>query len=88
MTLGGHQGHPTATQNQQEKPFVLWRRLSLTLDMTKLSWNDICAFPPKVISFSLLLGYLESREGNGNLLQCSCLENPMDRPWGHRVGHD
>ena len=33
-------------------------------------------------------------EGNGNLLQYSCLENPMDRgawwdsPWGHRVGHD
>ena len=35
-------------------------------------------------------------EGNGNLLQYSCLGNPMDRgawpdycPWGHkRVGHD
>ena len=35
-------------------------------------------------------------EGNGNPLQCSCLENPMDRerslaaysPWGHRLGHD
>ena len=34
-------------------------------------------------------------EGNGNLLQCSCLENPRDRgAWGaavygsHRVGHD
>ena len=34
-------------------------------------------------------------EGNGNPLQDSCLENPMDRgrslagysPWGHRVGH-
>ena len=35
--------------------------------------------------------------GNGNPLQCSCLENLMDRgtrwvtahPWGHkRVGHD
>ena len=32
--------------------------------------------------------------GNGNLLQYSCLENPMDRslvgysPWGHRVRHD
>ena len=29
--------------------------------------------------------------GNGNLLQYSCLENPMDilgcSPWGHRVGH-
>ena len=29
-------------------------------------------------------------EGNGNPLQCSCLENPMDRgawwasPWGHK----
>ena len=29
-------------------------------------------------------------EGNGNLLQCSCLENPMDRgawrasPWGRK----
>jgi len=35
-------------------------------------------------------------EGNGNPLQYSCLENPMDRgawwatysPWGFRVGHD
>ena len=35
-------------------------------------------------------------EGNGNLLQYSCLGNPMDKrnlagysPWGHkRVGHD
>ena len=34
-------------------------------------------------------------EGNGNLLQCSCLENPMDRgAWratihgSQRVGHD
>ena len=32
-------------------------------------------------------------EGNGNLLQYSCLENPMDRslagynPWGHRQWH-
>ena len=30
---------------------------------------------------------------HGKLLQCSCLENPMDRgawqsPWGHRVRHD
>ena len=36
-----------------------------------------------------------TREGNGNPLQCSCLENPRDRgPGGlpsmgsHRVGHD
>ena len=34
-------------------------------------------------------------EGNGNTLQCSCLENPRDREPGgllsmgsHRVGHD
>ena len=28
-------------------------------------------------------------EGNGNSLQYSCLENPMDSSWGHkRVGHD
>ena len=39
-------------------------------------------------------------EGNGNVLQCSCLENPKDRGGGggvpggllsmgsHRVGHD
>ena len=32
--------------------------------------------------------------GNGNPLQYSCLENPMDRglvgysPWGHRVRHE
>ena len=31
-----------------------------------------------------------SGEGNGNLLQYSCLENSMDRGacWGHRVRHD
>ena len=23
-----------------------------------------------------------SAEGSGNSLQCSCLENPMDKPWG------
>ena len=23
-------------------------------------------------------------EGNGNPIQYSCLENPMDRPWGHK----
>ena len=23
-------------------------------------------------------------EGNGNSLQYACLENSMDRPWGHR----
>ena len=30
------------------------------------------------------------REGNGNPLQCSCLENPGRRPsmGSHRVGHD
>ena len=33
-------------------------------------------------------------EGNGNILQYSCLENPMDRglegysPWSQRVGHE
>ena len=29
-------------------------------------------------------------EGNGNLLQCSCLENSRDGGawWAHRVGHD
>ena len=28
-------------------------------------------------------------EGNGNPLQCSCLENPRDEgAWWHRVGHD
>ena len=28
-------------------------------------------------------------EGNGNLLQYSCLRNPMDRgAWWARVGHD
>ena len=27
-------------------------------------------------------------EGNGNPLQCSCLENPLDRRAWHRVGHD
>ena len=38
---------------------------------------------------------LSPREGNGNPLQCSCLENPMDRgAWQAtvcevtRVGHD
>ena len=38
---------------------------------------------------------LSSGEGNGDPLQCSCLENPMDRgAWGlqsmelQRVGHD
>ena len=30
------------------------------------------------------------REGNGNPLQCSCLENPVRRPsmGSNRVGHD
>ena len=27
------------------------------------------------------LGSGKSPEGNGNSLQCSCLENPMDCPW-------
>ena len=27
------------------------------------------------------------REGNGNLLQYSCLENSMDRPWGHKKSY-
>ena len=28
-------------------------------------------------------------EGNGSLLQYSCLENPMDGgAWSHRVGHN
>ena len=42
------------------------------------------------------MGYLSCiGEGNGNPLQCSCLENPRDRESGglpsmglHRVGHD
>ena len=25
-----------------------------------------------------------SREGSGNPLQCSCLENSIDNPWGHK----
>ena len=27
-------------------------------------------------------------EGNCNPIQYSCLENPMDSPWGRRVRHD
>ena len=27
-------------------------------------------------------------EGNGNPLQYSCLEDPMDRAWWDTVGHD
>ena len=45
--------------------------------------------------FSILLGIYVIGEGNGNPLQCSCLENPRDgEPGGlpsmglHRVGHD
>ena len=44
-------------------------------------------------NFDLSLSYIG--EGNGNPLQCSCLENPRDgEPGGlpslglHRVGHD
>jgi len=40
-------------------------------------------------------GYMYTGEGNGNPLQCSCLENPRDGgAWwlpsmgSHRVGHD
>ena len=38
--------------------------------------------------FRLSLGNMLSREDapgeNSNPLQYSCLENPMDRPWGHK----
>ena len=39
--------------------------------------------------FRLSLGNMPSREdppgeGNGNPLQYSCLENPMDKPWGRK----
>ena len=44
------------------------------------------------LHFDFSLAYIG--EGNGNPLQCSCLENPRDREsWlpslgSHRVGHD
>ena len=48
-----------------------------------------------ILVFSVLLGTLFFREGNGNPLQYSCLENPwMEEPGGLqsmgllRVGHD
>ena len=44
--------------------------------------------------FAFFLASLKFREGNGNPLQYSCLENPMDGESGglpsmgsHRVGH-
>ena len=33
-----------------------------------------CRFQPSLVMYTLLLG-----EGNGNLLQYACLENPMER---------
>ena len=43
---------------------------------------------PLLAFFRLSLGNMPSREDapgeNSNPLQYSCLENPMDRPWGHK----
>ena len=45
--------------------------------------------------FTFFLSIVPFAEGNANPLQCSCLENPMDRGawwgcglWGCRVGHN
>ena len=55
--------------------------------MGSLSWTRLSDF---TFTFHSCVG-----EGNGNPLQCSCLENPRDgEPGGlpsmgsHRVGHD
>ena len=65
-----------------EKPKVLWPLFPGGLDGKKFACNsgDLGSIPGLGSS---------PREGNGNSLQYSCLENPMDRgPWRaivHRV---
>ena len=41
--------------------------------------------PPVVSDFTSLTSYIITGEGNGNPLQYSCLENPMDRGAWHAV---
>ena len=71
-----------------------YRKQPLILQLQKsgntrnsLSFSDFCDLGPVLVS---ALGFhaLDSGEGNGNPLQCSCLENPRDgslvgcRLWG------
>ena len=66
----------------------------------KISWTEVPgrlqslgsqSFRNQLSDLTSLTSYFITGEGNGNPLQYSCLENPMDRgawavhgPWGHR----
>ena len=56
----------------------VWGRMITCMCMAE----SLCCSPKTIIT--LLIGYtliiaILPGEGNGNPLQCSCLENPMDR---------
>ena len=52
----------------------LWKKVSLITQMVKI----LAAMQETQVQS------LGQEEGNGNPLQYSWLENPMDRPWGHK----
>ena len=78
--------------------FVRVYRLWCLLPFQSKEWTNLkqCSLTGHLCSnhpdsspglFRLSLGNMPSREdapgeGNGNPLQYSCLENPMDKPWG------
>ena len=66
---------------------------SLTTSPSPFKDNGLPFWVPERLHFHFSLSCI--REGNGNPLQCSCLENPRDGDPGwllsmgsHRVGHD
>ena len=70
-----HLHHP------KEKPHINWQSLSIPLEDTNLLFLCliICLYwAVHVTKLYDMLG-ISPGEGNGNLLQYTCLENPMDR---------
>ena len=68
--------------------FALWRRkwqpTPVLLPGKFHGWRSLVGYSPwghkesDTTNFILFLSIAPFGEGNGNLLQCSCLENPMD----------
>ena len=65
-----------------------WQPTPVLLPGKFHGWSSLVGYSPwgckeldttDLLYFTFFLSMVSFREGNGNSLQCSCLENPMDR---------
>ena len=53
--------------------------LEMEKEMATAPVHGVAKSQTRLSDFTFFLSVVRFGEGNGNLLQCSCLENPMDR---------